>query len=76
MEVKIRHLDTKPRISEESLETDSIRIKLHGNEYLLQQAANGLQITEVTDDCIMVCPRTANSITIITRDNEHTKQKA
>lgn len=60
MEVQLRHFD-------EPIETDGIRIRIHGNEYLLKQVADGLHIIEVTDDSVMIRPQTANSVVIVTR---------
>jgi len=61
MEISIRHM--------EPVERESIRIKIHGNEYLLTEKADGLQIVEITDDVITVRPQTANSMVILTKNN-------
>lgn len=60
MEVQLRNLDGP-------IETDGIRIRIHGNEYLLKQVADGLHIIEITDDSVMIRPQTANSIVIVTK---------
>lgn len=60
MEVQLRNLDGP-------IEADGIRIKVHGNEYLLKQVADGLHIIEITDDSVMIRPQTANSIVIVTK---------
>lgn len=60
MEVQLRNFDGP-------IEADGIRIKVHGNEYLLKQVADGLHIIEITDDSVMIRPQTANSIVIVTK---------
>lgn len=62
------------RHSEKPIEVDGFRISIHGNVFLLKQVADGLHIIEVTDDCIMVRPQTANSMVIVTRDERKKKQ--
>ena len=52
----------------EEVETESIRVKIHDNEYLIKEGADGLYITEVGDiDNIMIRPQVANSIVIVTK---------
>lgn len=60
MEVQLRHFD-------EPIEADGIRIRIHDNEYLLKQVADGLHIIEITDDSVMIRPQTANSVVIVTK---------
>lgn len=60
MEAQLMNLDGP-------IEVDGIRIKVHGNEYLLKQVADGLHIIEITDDSVMIRPKTANSIVIVTK---------
>ena len=62
MEVQLRRFDGP-------IEADGIRIKVHGNEYLLKQVADGLHIIEITDDSVMIRPQTANSIVIVTKND-------
>ena len=65
MEISIRHQD--------SIEAESFRISIHGNEFLFKESADGLHIIEVTDDVIMVQPQTANSIILITKEKHKRK---
>ena len=65
MEVSVRHSDP--------VETAGVRIKIHGNEFLLKETPAGLHIVEVTDDVIMVQPYTANSIVLITKEKKSRK---
>ena len=62
MEVQLRRFDGP-------IEADGIRSKVHGNEYLLKQVADGLHIIEITDDSVMIRPQTANSIVIVTKND-------
>ena len=62
MEVQLRRFDGP-------IEADGSRIKVHGNEYLLKQVADGLHIIEITDDSVMIRPQTANSIVIVTKND-------
>ena len=60
MEVQLSH-------SQEPVEVESFRVRLHGKEYMMKQVADGIQVTEITNYDIMVRPQTANTIVIITR---------
>jgi hypothetical protein len=60
MEVQLSH-------SQEPVEVEGFRVRLHGKEYMMKQVADGIQVTEITNYDIMVRPQTANTIVIVTR---------
>ena len=66
MEVKIRHKET--------VEVDSFRVLIHGNEFQFIEKPDGLHIFEVTDDVIMIQPRVANSVILITKEKDKRKK--
>lgn len=54
----------------EPIETDSVRIEIKGNEFLLIERADGLHVLEVGDDTITIRPQVANSIVLVTKDTK------
>ena len=46
-------------------ETESVRIEIGENEFLLKEKADGLEIIEITDKSIELRPQVANSIVLL-----------
>lgn len=59
MKVKIRNSG--------DFETESVRIEIGDKEFLLKEKADGLEIIEITDECIVLRPQVANSIVLLSK---------
>lgn len=52
--------------NKDSVELNSIRIEKGGREFLIKDVVGGIEVTDIGIESIVIQPRVANSILIIT----------